>query len=186
MLCVALQEIMAANLGRLINTMEINRVDMTPSMTTLLNPDEIPSPKILITGREAVTPRVLATWAPHVTMYNAYGPIEATICVTTRPVNLRINLRNVRRPFKKVTALVLHPDTMEAVPSGSVGELCISGPQLARGYLKRPKATKGVFHDEPNGRIYQTGDLAKFLPNGDIELFGRKDDQIKINGCHKL
>lgn len=181
-LCVAPQSIIAANLARLINTMEVNRVNMTPSMTTLLNPDEVPTLRILITGGEVLAPKMLEAWAPRVTIYNAYGPTEATICITTRPVNLGMNLRNVGHPFKNVTALILDPDTMEAVPNGSVGELCVSGPQLARGYLKRPEATERAFHDGPNGRIYQTGDLARLLPNGDIELFGRKDDQVKING----
>ncbi|KAL8936307.1 MAG: hypothetical protein Q9216_005001 [Gyalolechia sp. 2 TL-2023] len=181
-LCVAPQSIIVADLARLINTMEVNRVNLTPSMTTLLDPDEVPSLKILITGGEAITPKVLERWASHVTMYNAYGPTEATICVTTRPVDLETSPRNVGRPFKSVTATILNPDTMEAMPNGSVGELCISGPQLAKGYLKRPEATEKAFHDGPNGRTYQTGDLAKLLPDGDIELFGRKDDQVKING----
>lgn len=181
-LCVAPQSVIAASLAGLINTLKVNRITMTPSMTTLLDPDEVPTLRILMTGGEAIGPKMLAVWAPRVTIYNAYGPTEATICITTRSVHLGMNLRNVGRPFKNVTVLILDPDTMEAVPNGSVGELCVSGPQVARGYLKRPEATERAFHDGPNGRFYQTGDLAKLLPNGDIELFGRKDDQVKING----
>lgn len=181
-LCVAPQNVIAANLAELINTMEVNRINMPPSMTTLINPDEVPNLKILITGGEAITRKVMGAWAPRVTIYNAYGPTEATICITTGPVKMGMNLRNVGRPFKNVTAMILDLDTMNALPNGSVGELCVSGPQVARGYLKRPEATEKAFHNGPNGRIYQTGDLARLLPNGDIELFGRKDDQVKING----
>ncbi|KAI3336418.1 putative nonribosomal peptide synthase [Xylariaceae sp. AK1471] len=181
-LCVAPQSIITSNLGGLINAMQANRVNMTPSMTTLINPEDVPTLKILITGGEAISTKLLDKWAQHVTIYNAYGPTEATICITTRPVEPGMNLRNVGSPFKNVTALILDPDTMAAMPDGCVGELCLSGPQLARGYLKRPDATAKAFHVGPNGRIYRTGDLARLLPNGDIELFGRKDDQVKING----
>lgn len=181
-LCVAPQSVIASNLTGLINTMQVNRVNMTPSMTALMNPEEVPTLKFLITGGEAVTPQMLAVWMPHVAVFNAYGPTEATICITTTPIHPQMNLRNVGRPFKSVSALILDPETTNAVPNGSVGELCLSGPQVARGYLKRPDATDRAFLDTPNGKIYRTGDLARMLPNGDIELFGRKDDQVKING----
>jgi amino acid adenylation domain-containing protein len=181
-LCVASQSAITTNLAGLINTMGVNRVNITPSMTKLMSPAEVPTLKVLITGGEPITAEMVATWAPHVTLYNAYGPTEATICITTRPVELGMNVRNIGRPFKNVTALILDPETTKAVPDGSVGELCLSGPQLARGYLNRPESTKQAFMEGPNGKIYRTGDLAKLLPNGEIELFGRKDDQVKING----
>lgn len=181
-LCVAPQSDIASNLTGLINTMQANRANMTPSMTALINPEEVPTLQILITGGEAITSQVLAVWMPRVKMYNAYGPTEATISITTTRIHPEMNLRNVGRPFKSVTALILDPQAMHAVPNGSVGELCLSGLQVARGYLKRPHATEHAFLDRPEGRIYRTGDLARILSSGDIELFGRKDDQVKING----
>ncbi|KAJ5550506.1 non-ribosomal peptide synthetase [Penicillium sp. DV-2018c] len=181
-LCVAPQSVITSNLTGLINSMQVNRANMTPSMTALISPAEVPTFGILITGGEAITPQVLATWMPRVKIYNAYGPTEATISITTTRIHPDMNLRNVGRPFKDVTALVLDPETTNAVPPGGVGELCLAGPQVARGYLKRPDATARAFVDTPEGRIYRTGDLARILPNGDIELFGRKDDQVKING----
>ncbi|GIK01943.1 hypothetical protein Aspvir_005984 [Aspergillus viridinutans] len=102
--------------------------------------------------------------------------------VTMAVITLDMNICNISRPFPNTTALILDPDTMEELPSGSVGELCISGPQLARGYLNRPEATNKAFQgDNSKQRFYCTGDLARLLPNGEIELFGRKDDQVKIN-----
>jgi amino acid adenylation domain-containing protein len=181
-LFVAPQSEIASNLTGLINAMEIDRSNMTPSMTTLIDPKQVPSLKVLLTGGEALTPQVVANWLPRVTIYNSYGPTEATISITTKRVELGMNLRNVGQPYQNVFITIIDPDTMDPVRYGDVGELCVSGPQVARGYLKRPEATEQVFFKGPNGTTYRTGDLARFLPNGDIELFGRRDDQVKING----
>ncbi|KAL6857396.1 NRPS [Amphichorda felina] len=181
-LCVAPQNTIVANIAELINKMNVNHVTMTPSMASLFHPDDVPTLEVLGTGGEAVSSYMLEVWAPRITVYSAYGPTEATICVTNRVVTPELNPRNIGRPFRNVGALILDPDTMDPVPRGSVGELCVSGPQLARGYLNRPEATDKVFHTLPNGRFYQTGDLAKWLPNGEVELLGRKDSQVKING----
>ncbi|PYI02181.1 nonribosomal peptide synthase [Aspergillus sclerotiicarbonarius CBS 121057] len=181
-LCVAPQSTIVADLAGLINSMKVTAVCVTPTMAGLFHPDDVPTLEVLATGGEPVTPHMQTVWAPRIPVYSAYGPTEATICVTTTPVTPDMNLRNIGRPYRNVTAQILDPDTLEQVPFGEVGELCVAGPQLARGYLKRPDATDKVFRNRPDGRIYQTGDLARWLPTGEIELFGRKDDQVKING----
>ena len=184
-LCVAPQNTILSNLSEVINSMRVDQTNLTPTMAGLLHPDDVPTLEILATGGEPVTPHMLTVWAPRIKVYTSYGPTEATICVTTRIVRPDMNIRNVGTPFPKTTALILDPDTMELVQPGDVGELCITGPQLARGYLNRPDATNKAFHDRPDQRFYRTGDLAKLLPSGEIELFGRKDDQVKING-HRM
>lgn len=184
-LCVAPQNTILSNLAEVINSMRVDQTNLTPTMAGLLHPDDVPTLEILATGGEPVTPHMLTVWAPRIKVYTSYGPTEATICVTTRIVRPDMNFRNVGTPFPKTTALILDPDTMELVQPGDVGELCITGPQLARGYLNRPDATNKAFHDRPDQRFYRTGDLAKLLPSGEIELFGRKDDQVKING-HRM
>ncbi|GLB08010.1 nonribosomal peptide synthase [Aspergillus tubingensis] len=181
-LCVAPQSTIVGNLAGLINAMQVTAVCVTPTMAGLFHPDDVPTLQILATGGEPVTPHMQTVWAPRITVHSAYGPTEATICVTTTHVTPDMNLRNIGRPYRNVTAQILDPDTLQPVPAGEVGELCLAGPQLARGYLKRPDATDKVFRHRPDGIIYQTGDLARWLPSGEIELFGRKDDQVKING----
>ncbi|KAF7128709.1 hypothetical protein CNMCM5793_003560 [Aspergillus hiratsukae] len=186
-LCVAPQNIIVGNLAEVITTMRVDQINLTPTMASLLHPDDVPTLELLATGGEPVTHNMLNVWAPRIKVYTSYGPTEATICVTTRAVTPDMNIRNVGSPFPNTTALILDPDTTEELPSGSVGELCIAGPQLARGYLNRPEATNKAFfqRNNSNQRFYRTGDLARLLPNGEIELFGRKDDQVKING-HRM
>ncbi|KAL5363155.1 Nonribosomal peptide synthetase 7 [Aspergillus floccosus] len=184
-LCVAPQNVIVGNLAEVITKMRIDQINLTPTMASLLHPDDVPTLEILATGGEPVTHNMLNVWAPRIKVYTSYGPTEATICVTTRAVTPDMNIRNVGRPFPNTAVLILDPDTTEQLPSGSVGELCIVGPQLARGYLNRPDATKKAFQGTCHQRFYRTGDLARLLPNGEIELFGRKDDQVKING-HRM
>ncbi|KAM3532778.1 hypothetical protein MY4038_003955 [Beauveria bassiana] len=181
-LCVAPQNTIVANLANLINTMEVDRVNITPSMGTLFHPDDVPRLKVLMTGGEAISLHILNVWAPRVVVYNVYGPTEATICISTSTVAPGMNPRSVGRIFKSTHATILDPDTMNPVADGEVGELCVSGPQLARGYLKRPDATAKAFRFVGGKRIYQTGDLARLLPSGEVELHGRKDGQVKLNG----
>ncbi|EAW21021.1 putative nonribosomal peptide synthase [Aspergillus fischeri NRRL 181] len=184
-LCVAPQNTIVGNLAEVITKMKVDQINLTPTMASLVHPDDVPTLEILATGGEPVTHNMLNVWAPRIKVYTSYGPTEATICVTTRQVTPDMNIRNVGRPFPNTTALILDPDTMEELSSGSVGELCIAGPQLARGYLNRPEATNKAFQGTSDRRFYRTGDLARLLPNGEIELFGRKDDQVKING-HRM
>lgn len=182
-LCLAPQGVIVADMADIINKLGVTHLSATPTIASLLHPDEVPSLKVLIVGGEPLTPSIPELWSQRVSVLSGYGPSETSILVTSKLVSEKANLRNIGRALKNVTAFVLDPDTLEPVPFGDVGELCIAGPQVARGYLKRPQATATVFHTRSDGsRLYQTGDLARWLPDGEIELFGRKDDQIKING----
>ncbi len=119
---------------------------------------------------------------------NAYGPTEACIQVTTCPVStLSGASRIIGRPLANVQVYVVDA-RLGLCPVGVVGELCVSGPQLAAGYLGMPKETSRAFLDNPFsdnpefGRIYRTGDRVRWLPDGNLEFLGRTDDQIKIRG----
>ena len=182
-LCLAPQEVMVANLTDLVNSLNVTQLSVTPTMASLLHPDDVPGLKVLLVGGEPLPPSVPKIWAERLSVLSGYGPTEAAISATVKWVTVEGNLRNIGRPLKNVTVFLLEPETLEPVPFGEVGELCIAGPQVARGYLKQPQATDAVFHTRPDGsRLYQTGDLARWLPDGEIELFGRKDEQVKING----
>ncbi|MGW2636934.1 non-ribosomal peptide synthetase [Streptomyces sp. NPDC001348] len=120
-----------------------------------------------------------------------YGPTETTVYSTAEDVPARGALPEilpVGRPVRGTTACVLDA-SLRPVPPGVIGELCIGGAGVARGYPGRPALTAEKFVPSPLGpagaRLYRTGDLARLLPDGRLELRGRDDDQIKING-HRI
>ena len=122
-------------------------------------------------------------------LYNHYGPTEThvvTAFTITGPAPGRVALPPIGRPIANTQVYVLDRH-MQPVPVGVVGELHVGGIALARGYLHRPELTAAKFIPDPfNGapgaRLYKTGDLARYLPDGNIEFLGRLDDQVKLRG----
>lgn len=91
----------------------------------------------------------------------------------------------IGRSFANTESFILDADENFLVPVGAVGEICVAGPGLARGYLNRPELTEARFFmmDFPDGqqrRVYRSGDLGRFLPDGNIEFLGRKDNQVEL------
>ncbi|WP_395608029.1 amino acid adenylation domain-containing protein [Pseudomonas sp. B22129] len=129
--------------------------------------------------------RRFKTQLPGIGLYNLYGPTEAAVDVTAWncarpdvPDNTPIG-----KPIAN-TRMYLLDAQLQPVPLGVVGELFIGGVQVARGYLNRPELTAERFLQDPftRGRMYRTGDVGRYLPDGNIEYLGRNDDQVKIRG----
>jgi amino acid adenylation domain-containing protein len=122
---------------------------------------------------------------PKAELYNLYGPTEAAVDVTFWKCQRDLGDRNVPigRPVANTQIYILDP-TMQPVPTGVAGELHIGGVQLARGYLARPKLTAEKFVLNPfgEGRLYKSGDLARYRADGVIEYIGRIDHQVKLRG----
>jgi amino acid adenylation domain-containing protein len=121
-------------------------------------------------------------------LYNLYGPTEASVDVTHWTCRRDDNRSFVPigRPIANIEIYILD-EQLRPTPAGAEGELHIGGIGLARGYLNRPELTaekfiRNPFSDDPNARLYKTGDLARFLPSGDVEYLGRLDHQVKIRG----
>ncbi|MDT2276541.1 amino acid adenylation domain-containing protein [Paenibacillus larvae] len=117
------------------------------------------------------------------TLYNGYGPTETTVEVIFTKCELDRDVV-LGKPIDNVNIYILHKHD-ELQPVGVVGELCIAGPAVGRGYLNKPELTKQRFVSDPfcpEQRMFRTGDLARWLPDGSIEYMGRQDDQVKING----
>ncbi|GFF71641.1 nonribosomal peptide synthetase 3 [Aspergillus lentulus] len=187
-LCIAPSERLLNNLAEVINEMNVNHVFLTPTVARLLNPKDVPNLESMTVGGEQLARDVVTTWASQVRLRNGYGPTEASVLVTMKDVDADTIGGNIGRPLASVGAIVLEADGVRPVPYGAVGELCFFGPQLAQGYFKKPDITNAAFIESEvlNGqRLYRSGDLARYLPNGDIECLGRKDDQVKING-HRI
>src|SRR3989442_6792813 len=121
-------------------------------------------------------------------LYNLYGPTEAAVDVTFWQCspNRGLSIVPIGRPIWNTQIYILDK-YLQPVPIGIPGELHIGGVGLARGYLKRPQMTAEKFISDPfsgraGARLYKTGDLARFLPDGNIEYLERMDHQVKIRG----
>jgi D-alanine--poly(phosphoribitol) ligase subunit 1 len=118
-------------------------------------------------------------------LINLYGPTEATVDVTyfDCPTNDDFSIVPIGRPIDNTKLYILREGRQVAI--GDVGELCLAGVQLARGYINSKKLTDERFTDNPANpgeRIYRTGDIARWLPDGNVEYLGREDHQVKIRG----
>ena len=116
---------------------------------------------------------------------NLYGPTEATVDVTffDCPAPGDLDRVPIGRPIQNIRAYIIRDG--EPMPVGETGELCLAGVGLARGYLNNPELTQERFVElpaMPGERIYRTGDVARWLPDGNIEYLGREDHQVKIRG----
>lgn len=121
---------------------------------------------------------------PEVELHNLYGPTEAAIDVTAYRCRKEDTLVPIGKPIAN-TQIHIVDSELKAVGLGVTGELCIAGDCLARGYLNQPELTAEKFVQNPfqaGARMYKTGDLARWLPDGNIEYLGRADHQIKIRG----
>jgi non-ribosomal peptide synthetase component F len=101
-----------------------------------------------------------------------YGPTEATILMTVSKVTPNGNLNSIGYPMRHAEAVIIPAEggSLERVPNGEVGELCVRGPQLAKGYLNRPEQTTAVFIKDSDGQpLYRTGDLARWAEDGSLQ-----------------
>ncbi|KAL0778518.1 hypothetical protein CaCOL14_006171 [Colletotrichum acutatum] len=181
------RDLILDDLAGTIQRLGITHIDLTPSLARLLDPVEVPSLSrgVFITGGEALKQEILDVWGPVGVIYNAYGPTEATIGVTMYqrvPQNGRAS--NIGKQFDNVGSYVLHPGTDIPVMKGGVGELCVSGKLVGKGYLKRPELTheRFPFLERHGERVYRTGDLVRVLHDGCFDFLGRADDQVKLRG----
>ena len=125
--------------------------------------------------------RLLATGAE---VWNLYGPTETTIWSTIEQVESETGSIAIGRPIANTTVYVVDDHGLP-LPAGAVGEICIGGDGLARGYLNDPELTSQKFVADPfspENRIYRTGDLGRLRPSGKLECLGRRDSQVKLRG----
>ncbi|KAF7950839.1 uncharacterized protein EAE97_002391 [Botrytis byssoidea] len=195
--CIPREEEVLTALAGVISRFQVDVIDITPSVANMLDPLEVPNLKELRLGGEAVTAAQLKRWTrmPHFQFHNSYGPSEC--CVTaalTPPLHPSVNPLNFGSPVG-CRMVIVHPDNCsQLVALGLVGELAIQGPIVTRGYLNNADAQKRAFVEvspfktfseatpQWASRIYLTGDLARFAPDGSVIFVGRKDHQVKLNG----
>ncbi|MEG3918023.1 amino acid adenylation domain-containing protein [Microcoleus sp. T3_A4] len=170
----------------LLRDKAITTVALPPTVLALLPPEDLPTLQTVIATGEACNSNLVARWASGRQFFNAYGPTEATIWATLTLCTDETQKPSIGRPIANTNIYILDTEN-KPVPIGVAGELHIGGVGLARGYLNRPDLTEqkfipNPFSHEPNSRLYKTGDLVRYLPNGKIEFIGRIDNQVKIRG----
>lgn len=157
-------------------------------------PQKILPRKRLVVGGEALSGnlvKMVREYTANCPIINHYGPSETTVGVSTFSINTDNNwevsdIVTIGRPLANNQIYILD-HYLQPVPIGVSGEIYIGGSNLTRGYLNHPEITSekfipNPFSDQFGSRLYKTGDLARYLPNGKIEFVGRADHQVKIRG----
>ncbi|KAF8584766.1 acetyl-CoA synthetase-like protein [Ramaria rubella] len=185
-LCVVPKQRLLGNLGSVAHSLDVTFLGTTPTVAALITPDQIPSLQTLQLGGEVLTPAVRNVWADTVSLVSVYGPTEASTGVMAlKGVTSTTECSKIGWCFG-LNAVYILDEGLRPVPLGCVGELFISGPQLARGYLSNPGATARAFVHDPfrrNSLMYGTGDLVRISPQDEaITFVDRRDTQIKIRG----
>ncbi|HEY2491713.1 MAG TPA: non-ribosomal peptide synthase/polyketide synthase [Paenibacillus sp.] len=163
----------------------ISHATLPPAVLNLLHASIFPDLQVVISAGSTCTEEIAREWSADRLFINAYGPTEITVCASAAIYN-GSGIPNIGRPYPNKEVYVLDQNR-KPVPIGVAGEMYIGGTGLARGYLNLTKLTKERFIPNPfshisGARIYRTGDLVKYLPNGDLEYIGRIDNQVKIRG----
>jgi len=175
------------DLGRFLRENKITTMAIPPSLLDLVPAGDYPALRSIVVGGEACTAEVAARWSDGRLFFNAYAPTEATIFSTLKlcPQGQR-QTPPLGGPIQNMQVYLLD-DYGQPAPAEVPSELYIGGVGVARGYLNRPELTAEKFIPDPfsgtpGARLYKTGDLARFLPGGNLEFLGRTDHQIKIRG----
>ena len=202
-LCMCFQNSTTHQASALINTTEHARItilEVVPSMLLImldmLQTSEVATEfshlRWLIVTGEALPPEYCRRWLavyPNVPLMNAYGPTECSDDVAHHVIREAPSNYLAQMPIgQHIMGMQLYilDRNLEAMPVGVVGELYVGGIGVGRGYLNEPIKTALVFVPDPFGgdgeRLYRTGDMARYLDNGDIEYLGRRDYQVKLHG----
>jgi amino acid adenylation domain-containing protein/thioester reductase-like protein len=186
---------------QVLQNYQITTITLPPSALAVLPTADLPALRTLIVAGEASSAELIRHWISGRRIFNAYGPTEATVCTTIAECVGDERKPPIGRPIPNTQCLLLDAHR-NPVPLGVPGELYISGIGLARGYLNRPDLTAERFIPNPltetekikelsshlaivsrrTSLLYKTGDLARYLPDGNLEFLGRIDQQVKIRG----
>lgn len=200
--CIAHENDKLQRLAAVIREFRVNIADLTPSVAKLLVPSDVPDLQILRLSGEAVGEALVIRWHDHLRLENSYGPSE---CSVTSLVNNSLadgdNPSNIGYTVGCLAWIVESDDTEMLAPIGSVGELVIEGPIVARGYIKPVEDARNGFMLAPSWakhygerdaraaddihrkrRFYRTGDLVRYEYDGSICYVGRNDSQVKLRG----
>ena len=187
--CVPSEEERLDDLAKTMQKMQVNYANLTPTVASLLHPDDVPSLKVLALGGEPMTQTHVDTWSKRVHLMNFYGPTECSVTVClNHEVTPNTPPRSIGHAVGCTAWIVQSSDFNKLAPLGGIGELLIEGPVLARGYLHDDAKTRQAFIEYPRWaeepkRLYRTGDLVRYDSDGSILYVGRlEDSMVKYHG----
>lgn len=165
-------------------TNKVSVAALTPAYIKLLQPENIPTLKVIESGSAAIEPDVMKKWIKYCRVFNTYGPTESTVNALSYELSNKDigTIIPIGRPIPNINVYIM--DDQGICGINEPGELCIAGIGVADGYLGDEEKTTSHFVDNPygKGKLYKTGDLAKWRYDGNVIYLGRTDDQIKIRG----
>ncbi|GIZ45626.1 hypothetical protein CKM354_000878400 [Cercospora kikuchii] len=195
-LCIAKEEDMMEDLAHVLSSYRCTLVNLTPTVLRTVQSNATTLETILLSG-EPPYPENISQWAHRVRLLNTYGPAECTFKSTFSLVQSRATERpSIGAGVGSCTWLVDLADNSRLVSLGAVGEVYLEGPLVGQGYIANPELTAAAFVVDPTwllrgctshpgrrGRLYKTGDLARYDADGKLIFVGRKDtSQVKIRG----
>ncbi|MEV6135893.1 amino acid adenylation domain-containing protein [Nocardia sp. NPDC051990] len=180
-----------AELAALLRRERVTHAFITPAALASLPAEGLDELRVVVAGGEACPPELVQRWVLPIAdgrtreFFNGYGPTETTIMTNISAPLVPGGPVTIGGPIRGITEYVLDPE-LAPVPGRVVGELYISGAQVARGYRDRPGLTAARFVADPFGapgsRLYRTGDLVRWTADRELEYLGRNDFQVKIRG----
>jgi amino acid adenylation domain-containing protein/thioester reductase-like protein len=170
-------------LSAFLNAERVTHAFLPPAILKLLPRRALPHLDTVLCGGEASDDETIRFWSGVLRLSNIYGPTETTVMATENTFDGDKPANQLGHPLPGYQIHLLDEEG-EAVPLGGIGEICIGGAAVSRGYLLRPELTGQKFRANPfgPGRLYRSGDLGRFQPDGAIEFLGRSDFQVKIRG----
>ncbi|MEV0250499.1 non-ribosomal peptide synthase/polyketide synthase, partial [Nocardia sp. NPDC050712] len=174
-----------AELAALLRRERVTHAFITPAALASVDPAGLDDFQVVVAGGEACPPELVRRWGSGRELFNGYGPTETTIMTNISSPLVPGETVTIGGPIRAITEYVLD-DRLTPVPNGVIGELYITGAQLARGYHRRPSLTAARFIANPfdgtGSRLYRTGDLVRWTADHELEYLGRNDFQVKIRG----
>ncbi|KAF4447795.1 nonribosomal peptide synthetase [Fusarium austroafricanum] len=196
--CIPSEDERLNDLAGFLNRHSVTLASLTPSMASTLSPDSCPSLQGLVLGGEPMAESHISTWAKHLRLYNAYGVSESTgIAALASDIKPGCSPSNIGYGCGSNLWVVAIDQPDKLAPIGALGELVIEGPSVSRGYLGDKERTGKHFTSngawrrrineqfgdhQPGKRAFRTGDLVRYNLDGSLQLAGRRDHQVKVNG----
>ncbi|MFC5157077.1 AMP-binding protein, partial [Streptomyces amakusaensis] len=173
-------------LAEMIRTSGVEVASVVPSLLGVLDPAAVPGVRNWVLGAERLNADLASRWLAGSRVWNTYGPTEATVITTAVPLDAGMTPDDqppaIGSPIGNARVFVLD-GFLQPVPVGVTGELYVAGAGLARGYAGRADLTAERFVASPfGGRMYRSGDLARWSADGQLWFVGRADEQVKIRG----